>query len=174
METIRDLVADVPRPGRLCWLGLRSSKRGPMQVVEQADALAGLGLQGDRKARGAPKPHGRRHVTLIQHEHLAVIGALLDQGPIDPLLLRRNLVVRGINLRVLRDRRFRIGGAVLEGTGDCHPCSRMEEALGAGGYQAMRGHGGLTARVLESGTLRLDDEVLLLPAPSDDVLATPI
>ena len=165
---IRELLADVPRPGRLCWIGLRRDKRGAVEVVDEVEALPGLGLTGDRKASGTPRPQGKRHVTLVQREHLAVIGDLLDRAPVDPTLLRRNLVVEGINLRALRDRRFTIGEATLEGTGDCHPCSRMEEALGPGGYQAMRGHGGLTARVVTGGRLCVGDEVVLLPAADAD------
>jgi MOSC domain-containing protein YiiM len=164
---IRELLADVPRPGRLCWIGLRRDKRGVVDEVAEVEALTGLGLAGDRKAAGTPRPQGKRHVTLIQREHLAVIGDLLDREPVDPVLLRRNLVVEGINLRALRDRRFTIGDVTLEGTGECHPCSRMEEALGPGGYQAMRGHGGLTARVVTGGRLRVGDEVVLLPAAED-------
>jgi MOSC domain-containing protein YiiM len=97
---------------------------------------------------------------LIQAEHLAVLGALLRRGPVDPTLLRRNLLVRGVNLLALKGRRFRIGDALLEGTGPCPPCSRMEEVLGPGGYNAMRGHGGLNARVIEGGVIRLGDALI--------------
>lgn len=77
----------------------------------------------------------------------------------DPKVLRRNLAVSGINLLALKDRRFRVGEVILAGSGTCEPCSRMEENLGPGGYQAMRGHGGITARVLEGGTIHVGDIV---------------
>jgi MOSC domain-containing protein YiiM len=68
-------------------------------------------------------------------------------------------VVSGINLLALNGAQFAIGGALLEGTGPCHPCSRMEEIFGTGGYNAVRGHGGITARVITGGVIRLADAV---------------
>jgi len=77
-----------------------------------------------------------------------------------PEVLRRNLVTRGINLLALKDRKFRIGDAVLEMTGECHPCSRLEETLGVGGYNATRGFGGITAKVLARGRISIGDAVV--------------
>lgn len=112
------------------------------------------GLDGDRYSGRT----GARQVTLIQAEHLPAIGAYLDT-PATPGRLRRNLVVSGLNLLAVRDRRLRVGPVLLLVTGQCHPCSRMEEELGPGGYNAVRGHGGLTARVVEGGTLCVGDLV---------------
>lgn len=145
------------RPGCLMWIGLRPARRAPVRAVAEAMLVPGRGLEGDRW-QGAPT--GARQVTLVAAEHLAAIGAYLGlDGPAAPAALRRNLVVQGLNLLALKARRFRIGAALLEASGECHPCSRMEEAFGPGGYNAVRGHGGITARVLEGGAIRVGDAV---------------
>ena len=151
---------DAPaRPGTLCWIGLRPDRRATVAAVDQAFLDPQGGLAGDHYGGRAG---GARQVTLLQAEHLPVIGAYLGQGPVAPELLRRNLVVSGLNLAALLGRRLRIADAVLEVTGLCHPCSRMEAALGPGGYNAVRGHGGLTARVLEPGPIARGDAVVRL------------
>ena len=65
----------------------------------------------------------------------------------------------------LKGQRFQIGGVLCEGVDDCDPCSRMEAALGPGGWNAMRGHGGITARVLESGWVRIGDALAVEHLP---------
>jgi MOSC domain-containing protein YiiM len=159
--TLRDRLETLPQQGRLEWIGLRPAHRAPVETCERVEARPGVGLLGDRY-RGS----GRRQVTLIQAEHLEMLASLLGDAPgaIDPARLRRNLVVRGLNLLALRRASFRIGAVLFEGTGACDPCSRMEEALGPGGFNAMRGHGGITARVLEAGIIALGDPVRLEPA----------
>ncbi len=150
---LHQLMTRFPRAGRVRWIGLRPARDRAMRAVDRAEATAGKGLSGDRYASGS----GKRGMTLIQAEHLPVIAALTGRDAIEPALLRRNLVVEGIPLIALKGRRFRIGEVLCEGTSPCDPCSRMEIALGAGGYNAMRGHGGLCVRILEGGTLRVGD-----------------
>jgi len=149
------LMTQFPRAGTVRWIGLRPARDVSMREVEAAEAIAGKGLVGDRYGSGS----GKRGITLIQAEHLPVIAALAGLDAIAPATLRRNVVVAGLPLIALKGRRFRIGEALCEGTEPCDPCSRMEAALGPGGYNAMRGHGGLCARIVEGGAIALGDAV---------------
>ena len=149
------LFAQFPRPGRVEWIGLRPARAAVMDPVAAAEAVTGKGLVGDRYVGAS----GKRGITLIQAEPLPVIAALSGHERVAAATLRRNLVVAGIPLVALKDRRFRIGDVLLEGTGPCDPCSRMEDALGPGGYNAMRGHGGICARIIEGGVIRPGDRV---------------
>lgn len=157
MSELHQLLDTLPQIGRLEWIGLSPRALGELAAVTSAELIVGHGLEGDHHAK--QKFGTKRQVTLIQHEHLAAVGNYLGRSPIDPLLLRRNLVVSGINLLALKGKTFRIGDCVLEHTGPCDPCSRMEQNLGPGGLNAMRGHGGITAKVLVGGEIRVGDEV---------------
>lgn len=160
---LRVLMETFPRAGKLEWIGLRPARRAPLQSFNHVEVLADYGLVGDHKAQRAG---GKRQVTLIQREHLNAVAALLSCDTVDPALLRRNLVVSGINLLALRDAQFEIGGVVFEGVGLCEPCSRMEEVLGTGGYNAMRGHGGILARVITGGVIRVGEAVAYKNIPA--------
>jgi len=126
-----------------------------VKVVDNVTALSDVGLEGDHyENRG-----GSRQVTLIQAEHLEVLASLLGLNKIAPELARRNIEVRDINLLSLKGKRFQVGQALLEYSGDCHPCSRMEKNFGPGAYNAMRGHGGITAKVVTGGIIKVGDFV---------------
>jgi MOSC domain-containing protein YiiM len=157
-SALRALLDAPMRPGRLVWIGLRTARRGPVRVVERATLSTEQGLVGDRYDGKS----GRRHVTLIAKEDLEAVASFLGLAEVDPTLVRRNLVTEGINLAALRNHRVAIGQAVVAITDDCNPCSRMEEALGTGGYNALRGRGGLTARVVQGGGIGLGDAVVRL------------
>lgn len=152
----KDLFGNFPQSGKVVWIGIRPQTRQPMEVLEETFANVG-GLTNDRANKG--NANNKRQVTLIQAEHIKAVASFLGKSTIDPALIRRNIVVEGINLNALKDKQFTIGEAVLEMTGFCFPCSRMEENLGKGGFNAMRGHGGITCRVIEEGKIKIGDEL---------------
>ena len=143
------------RPGVVRWLALRPARRAAMAASGTLRLDPDCDVQGDHHHSATT---GLRQVTLIADTDLEAIGRCVGLA-VTPEQLRRNIVVAGINLHALKGWRFRVGGAVLEATGACHPCSRMEETLGVGGYNAVRGHGGITARVVEAGAVRVGDAV---------------
>ncbi|PWK47856.1 MOSC domain-containing protein [Pleionea mediterranea] len=153
---MQQLLNTLPQKGRLEWIGVRPARNEPMIDVDQAEVTIGNGITGDR-FKG--KANSKRQVTLIQQEHLPVIASLTQIDKVSASMLRRNLVVSGINLLALKDQTFQVGEVVLQFTGLCHPCSKMEKLLGPGGYNAMRGHGGITASVIKGGVIRLNDSV---------------
>ncbi|WP_102106927.1 MOSC domain-containing protein [Oceaniglobus roseus] len=151
MVDLAEMMSRHARAGRVAWIGVRSERRAavaePVRVRVELD-----GICGDHGRAG------KRAVTLLQAEHLPVIAALLGRE-VTAATLRRNLMVSGANLAALRRREVRIGSAVLFVEGPCPPCSRMEEALGFGGYSAVRGHGGYYASVVVPGEIALGDAV---------------
>jgi MOSC domain-containing protein YiiM len=160
MKTMRDLMTPPAHiQGRIEAIIVRGTPRDPARYVEHTMALAGIGLADDRLGQRGEAELSTRQVTLIQLEHLPLIATFARSGPIDPVGLRRNLVVSGINLLTLKKVPLRVGAALIEIVGPCAPCSRMEEVIGPGGYAAMRGHGGMTARILEGGAIRVGDMV---------------
>jgi MOSC domain-containing protein YiiM len=169
LKDLRALASTFPRAGVLRAIYLRPARAAPLLHVPSVEAIEARGLAGDRSA-AARMTGGKRQVTLIQHEHLPAIAAFAGLPEVNAALLRRNLVVSGLNLLAARTLfadqplLLHIGEhVVLQISGPCEPCSRMEAALGAGGYNAMRGHGGVTARVLRGGTLQVGDSVRCEP-----------
>lgn len=156
---LKQILTTIPHVGRVDWIGLRPTRREEVVEVASADVLTEIGLVNDHYSG---KPGSPRQVTLIQAEHLEAMSRILGMPKLSPSLLRRNIVVSGINLLSLKDRYFSVGDVVLFGTGNCQPCSRMEENLGPGGYNSMRGHGGITARVEEGGTITIGADVRFL------------
>lgn len=166
-STIQQLTQYFPLQGKLEAIFVRPARGASCHALSSVEALTGKGLQGDRSCTTTSRnPLGSsRQVTLIQAEHLHVICALMRKN-IEPALLRRNLVVSGLNLLATKPlfknqpMFLTIGEVVLEITGPCDPCSKMEHTLGTGGYNAMRGHGGIIARIVKGGLLHCGDKVI--------------
>ncbi len=155
---MKQLLQTMPQIGVVQWIGVRPGRREPIQVLDSVEAND-QGLLGDRYNGPAD---GDRMITLIQQEHISAVASILGRESIPPALLRRNIVVSGINLQALKKNEMQIGEAILFVTGNCPPCSRMEENLGEGGYNAMRGHGGVTARVVSGGTINVGSSIQLI------------
>ena len=155
---IKELMQRLSKPGAVASISVRPQRLEPPVVLDQVRAIEKKGLEGDR-SKG-----GNRQVTFIQKEHIAAVASFLGKSSLEFTVTRRNILVEGINLLSLKGRQFQIGEAVFEYSGECHPCSRMEEALGEGGYNAMRGHGGITAKIIKSGIISNGDAVLVVSA----------
>jgi MOSC domain-containing protein YiiM len=156
-------INDLP-PGELTWIGLRPSRKAEIVEVDSAQAIVDSGLDGDHRFENTLG--SGRQVTLVSEEYIGQIEHFLalsrsTNQPIHPRQLRRNLVIKGINLDALRYQQFSIGGAIFEAGAICHPCLRMEELLGKGGIAAMMGHGGLCLKVVQSGKIKVGDTVCL-------------
>ncbi|MFT3733273.1 MAG: MOSC domain-containing protein [Hyphomicrobium sp.] len=143
-------------PGELLWIGLRPARNAAMLAPTSAQLIARKGIAGDRYRT---ERDGARQVTLIAAEDLAAIASFMKRPEIPPELVRRNFVTRGINLNALKGRRILVGDVVLDVSGECAPCSQMEANLGPGGYNAVRGRGGLTARIVTGGEVKIGDVI---------------
>jgi len=149
---------ELPQIGRVELITARPTQGSVIKKLDASIITVEDGLEGDYKTGKG----GNRMVTLFQFEHLAALSAILEK-PVLPEQIRRNLFISKINLLALRDKIFRIGNdIILKGTGYCVPCKKMEENLGPGGYYSMVGHGGITATVIKTGNIVLNDEVQLI------------
>lgn len=138
----------------------------PMQSLAEVEALFGVGLAGDRYANGigfySPRPTdpGAREVTLFEAEVLDWLEA--EHGiELSAAEHRRNLTVRGVRLGELLGQRFTVGEVVLEGVKDCPPCEHLQGLVGKPVLEPLVERGGLRARVLQGGTLRVGDAIVL-------------
>ena len=154
-KSIAYLTSQFAKMGDVVFVSVRPERAKPPISLVAVEAMANIGLKGDHYSSKG----GKRQVTLIQSEYLDAVASMLGRETLDPTLLRRNIVVKGINLHSLKGKQFKVGEAILEYTGECHPCSRMEENLGIGGYSAMRGHGGITAKIISSGIISCGDSL---------------
>lgn len=150
-------VLNAPQKGKVEFISYRKKHKGEVLTADKVNILKSSGIEGDHYGK-----EGNRMVTIIQKEHLDIIARILNKESIDPKLTRRNIVVSGFNLKALIGHKFRIGSSVLLATGDCVPCNRMEENFGPGGYHALVGHGGITCKVIEGGSVELGDELSIL------------
>jgi len=131
-------------------------KEGLACALESANFIADFGLEGDWRSR---KGRGRQ-ITLIEAESLEFVTDALKLKTIPEGASRRQVVVQGIALNDTVGKRLKLGPLLIEVTGLCEPCKRMESAIGPGAWWAMNNRGGVCGRIIEGGILRPGDEVL--------------
>lgn len=130
----------------------------------ESSAIAGRGLEGDRYEQGIgfyskhPITSGARELTLI--DEAAVARVALETGvPFSTADSRRNLITEGVDLDALIGRAFTIGSVTCEGVRSCPPCVHLDELLGREVMPALVRTGGLRARIVQGGSIRVGDVV---------------
>lgn len=122
--------------------------RLPVREVDEVEAVSNKGFRNCAHGR----PGSSRQVLLMADEDLAEFG-------LPPGVVKENITTLGLNVRQLkRGQRLRVGSALLETTGPCDPCGRMDEVR-PGLQQALRGRRGMLCRVVEGGTIRRGDRI---------------
>ena len=138
-----------------------ASAAAPTHAVNEANAIPGVGLDGDRYALGVgtfSKPLPDRELTLIEAE---AIEALKQEYhfALAPGEARRNIVTRGVALNHLVGREFQIGGVKIRGIRLCEPCDHLQRLTGREVVRGLTHRGGLRAQILTQGTIRIGDPV---------------
>ena len=125
-----------------------------IEKVDTVDCLAGRGLKGDRYLDH--KDDFKGQITFFDWAVYQRIQSEFNCPQLDAAKFRRNVLTEGVDLNTLIGQRFTLQGVEFEGSEECRPCYWMDEAVGPGVFEALKGFGGLRARILNDGTLRTD------------------
>jgi MOSC domain-containing protein YiiM len=161
--------ADGERGGTVVRILIAPEGRTEAHAIDRVQAVAGLGLEGDRYHAGrgsfSRRPGPERQLTLIAVESLEWLeqshGLTIDAG-----VLRRNLVTRGVDLNALVGRTFAVGEALLEGVKLCLPCSRIEQATGQPLIRLLWQRAGINARIVRGGWIAVGDPIARTVGPA--------
>jgi len=126
--------------------------------LEKVKLVAGKGIEGDRFFDH--KPDFKGQVTFFSEEVARELEKELGLPTIDRAAFRRNALISGIDLNRLVGRRFSIGEVEFSGSEECAPCYWMDEAVGSGAHEWLKGRGGLRCRILNNGELSLGEKKL--------------
>src|SRR5688572_3498869 len=132
----------------------RGPKESPMVEVARVRCLAGRGLEGDRFLDY--KPHYKGQITFFALEDYERLSGLFHVHDKDPGVFRRNVITEGADLNALIGEEFEVQGVRFRGESECSPCYWMDQAFHPGSEEALRGRGGLRARVLSDGYLEAE------------------
>ncbi|MFV1994585.1 MAG: MOSC domain-containing protein [Verrucomicrobiales bacterium] len=136
----------------------------PIEEVEEVECVEGLGLRGDRYFDHKPGYKGQ--ITFFSEEVFKDLCDSFQVPDVGADVLRRNVLVAGVDLNDFIGREFELQGIRFLGVEECRPCYWMDQAFAEGAEEAMRGRGGLRAKILSSGTLRVDQETTDAASPA--------
>ena len=142
--------------------GHHGKPRGEHRVtaLDAVECVAGKGLAGDRYFGFKDGYIGQ--ITFIDFSVLQAIKRKFGRPDLCASVLRRNVVIEGADLQALISKPFRIGDVSFHGSEECAPCYWMDQAVGAGVEQFMKGRGGLRARITSSGVLNTGKHMLVV------------
>ena len=127
----------------------------PVEEVESIDCVAGSGIRGDRFFDYKPDYKGQ--ISLFDWAVYERVRDEIVKGDLHPRAFRRNVVVEGVDLNELIDKRFILGGVELTGSCECSPCYWMDQACAPGTHEFLKGYGGLRVRIAAGGQLQLGE-----------------
>lgn len=143
----------------------RPAGMSPIVELPEIECVAGHGIRGDRFFDYKPDYKGQ--ITFFAMEVFARICAELKLTNVPATAVRRNVFTRGVDLNALVGREFSVQGVRFYGAEECRPCYWMDQAVGPGTEARLRGVGGLRARILSDGRLRLGNaEIVVAPPPA--------
>jgi MOSC domain-containing protein YiiM len=126
----------------------------PLLEVTAVECVAGRGLVGDRFLNYKDDYPGQ--ITFFAGEVYDEIRRVLNQPDRSAAVFRRNVLTRGADLNALIGQEFEVQGVRFVGTRECSPCHWMDQAFSPGAEAWLKGRGGLRARILSSGRLKVD------------------
>ena len=135
----------------------------PLVEVSRIDCVAGHGIRGDRFYDYRDNYKGQ--ITFFSFEVFERLARHFRLTNKSPGVLRRNVIVSGIDLNDLIGEEFSIQGVHLRGTGHCRPCYWLDQAVAPGTEDFLEGNGGLRAEILTDGAIAIGDAELLLAEP---------
>ncbi|HWA95781.1 MAG TPA: hypothetical protein VG844_14360 [Terracidiphilus sp.] len=126
----------------------------PTQAVDEIDCVAGHGVRGDRFYDYKDDYKGQ--ITFFASEVFDEVCSNLGAESKSPGVVRRNVVTEGVDLNTLVGKTFSVQGVEFEGVCECKPCYWMDSAIAPGAEESLRGRGGLRAKILSSGKLKVN------------------
>ncbi|SMO47956.1 MOSC domain-containing protein [Gracilimonas mengyeensis] len=154
------------KEGKVAGIFISRDEGGKITEVEDIEAVAGIGLKGDRyysKQLSTPeeKRRPKKELTLVEFESVEILNKDGRYGTVQPGDLRRNLVTKGVHLNNLTGQTFFVGKVKVKGIELCEPCRHLEKLTGKKIMKPLVHKAGLRAQILEGGIIKKGDRIVV-------------